>query len=267
MNISGLHKFDNFTNNGQTTVSPRTFNADGTPARMVLMDLDEIDLEDLAQFQNFSNQAGGNASFQGTHSIKNITNAKKGNVNFLDHKGGQFVTVANANNMGNMNVSGLHQFKNTQNSGNFVAAPRTFNADGTPASLMILNEEDLEDLQEYDLEDLASFQNFANQAGGNASFQGTHSIQNITNAKKGNVRFLDHKGGQFVTVANANNMGNMNVSGLHQFKNTQNSGNFVAAPRTFNADGTPASLMVLDEEDLENLAQFSNFGNQAGGNA
>jgi len=70
-------------------------------------------------------------------------------------------------------------------------------------------------------------------------------VKNLTNAKKGNVQFNDHKGGQFSTVGNTNNAGNMRVSGNHQFANTQNSGQFVAAPRTFNADGTPASMMLL----------------------
>ena len=92
-------------------------------------------------------------------------------MRFLDHKGGQFSTVGNTNNAGNMQVSGLHQFENTTNSGNFVAAPRTFNPDGTPAELMLL--------------DLASFNNFNNMGGGNASFTGEHTIKNLKNAEKG----------------------------------------------------------------------------------
>jgi hypothetical protein len=54
-------------------------------------------------------------------------------------------------------------------------------------------------------------------------------------------------------------MGNMNVSGLHRFENVTNGGQFVAAPRTFNPDGTPVRLMDLDELDLEDLASFQNF--------
>jgi len=222
MNVSGNHQFDNTTNSGNFVAAPRTFNPDGSPAQLVLMD--------LASFQNYSNAEGGNTSIQGTHAFKNLNNAKGGNVNVLDHKGGQFSTFGNTNNAGNMNVSGNHQFDNTTNSGNFVAAPRTFNPDGSPAALLM---------------DLASFNNFANQAGGNASFQGTHTIKNLTNAKDGNVKFLDHKGGQFVTVGNTQNAGNMHVSGLHQFDNTTNTGNFVVAPRTFNPDGSPAQLLLL----------------------
>jgi hypothetical protein len=117
--------------------------------------------------------------------------------------------------------------------------PRTFNPDGSPAALLM---------------DLATFQNFANQAGGNAGFQGTHNIANLSNAKDGNVRFLDHKNGQFSTVGNTNNAGNMQVSGLHKFDNTVNSGNFQAMARTFNPDGSPASLLM-------DLATFNNLQN------
>jgi hypothetical protein len=88
---------------------------------------------------------------------------------------------------------------------------RTFNPDGSPAALLM---------------DLASFNQFANMAGGNASFQGTHDIAKLSNAKDGNVRFLDHKGGQFSTVGETMNAGNMQVSGLHKFDKVQNSGNF-----------------------------------------
>lgn len=54
------------------------------------------------------------------------------------------------------------------------------------------------------------------------------------------------------------NAGNMNIAGLHQFDNTVNSGNLVAAPRTFNPDGTPAQLMLID------LATFNNVVNKGG---
>jgi intracellular sulfur oxidation DsrE/DsrF family protein len=235
MQISGNHKFQNFTNNGNTQVMPRAFNPDGSPAQLMLMD--------LADFNNFSNMAGGNASFQGTHGIKNLNNAKDGNVAFLDHKGGQFSTVGNTNNAGNMNVSGLHKFDNTVNSGNFNAMARTFNPDGSPAAILM---------------DLASFNQFSNMAGGNASFQGTHDIAKLNNAKDGNVRFLDHKGGQFSTVGETMNAGNMQVSGLHKFDKTTNSGNFQAMARTFNPDGSPAAILM-------DLAEFNNFANQAGG--
>ena len=75
------------------------------------------------------------------------------------------MTVGNTNNAGNMHVSGLHQFDNTVNSGNFVAAPRTFNPDGTPVQALLM--------------DLATFNNFSNAAGGQASFTGEHMIKNL----------------------------------------------------------------------------------------
>lgn len=53
MQISGNHKFGNFVNNGNTQVMPRTFNPDGSPAQLMLMD--------LANFNEFNNMAGGNA--------------------------------------------------------------------------------------------------------------------------------------------------------------------------------------------------------------
>lgn len=65
---------------------------------------------DLATFNNMSNAAGGNVQMTGTHEIKNLNNAKKGTIMFNDHKGGQFVTVGNANNEGKMSIAGLHQF-------------------------------------------------------------------------------------------------------------------------------------------------------------
>jgi hypothetical protein len=74
------------------------------------------------------------------------------------------------------------------------------------------------------------------------------------------VKVLDHKGGQFSTFGNTNNAGSMHVSGLHKFDNTVNSGQFVAAPRTFNPDGTPAAILM-------DLAEFNQFSNQAGGQA
>merc|ERR1712054_247155 len=130
------------------------------------------------------NAEGGNASFQGAHAIKNLNNAKGGNVAFLDHKSGKGATVGNTNNAGNMNVSGNHNFDNTTNSGNLVAAPRTFNPDGSPAQLMLM--------------DLATFNTFNNA--GQASFTGEHAIKKLNNAEGGNVMFNDHKSGKGSTV-------------------------------------------------------------------
>jgi len=53
-----------------------------------------------------------------------MNNARGGNVQVQDHRGGQYATFGNTNNAGNMNVSGLHQFDNTQNSGQMNVAPR-----------------------------------------------------------------------------------------------------------------------------------------------
>ena len=69
-------------------------------------------LVDLATFGNFSNAAGAQAQLTGTHEIKNLNNAKEGTMSFMDHKEGQFTTVGNANNAGNLKISGLHQFEN-----------------------------------------------------------------------------------------------------------------------------------------------------------
>lgn len=76
-----------------------------------------------------------------------------------------------------MNVSGNHQFENATNSGNFVMAPRTFDAKGNPVTLM----------------DLATFNNFVNKAGGNTQSTGTHQFKNISNEKKGKFVLNDHK--------------------------------------------------------------------------
>jgi len=37
----------------------------------------------------------------------------------------------------------------------------------------------------------------------------------------------------------------MQIAGLHQFDNFQNSGNVAMIPRTFNPDGTPVPQMML----------------------
>jgi hypothetical protein len=141
---------------------------------------------DLAGFNNYNNLGGGMTQVQGEHQFKTVQNQKEGNFNVLDHKAGLASTFGNTNNMGNMNVSGNHQFDKTQNSGNFVAAPRTFNPDGSPVKMMLM--------------DLASFNQMTNQEGGQAVFEGTHAIKQLQNDKKGYVNFKDNKQGQFVTV-------------------------------------------------------------------
>ena len=95
MNISGLHAFDNFQNTGKVNVAPRQFM---DLEEVDLENLEEVDLEDLAAFNNYSNAAGGMTQIQGTHSFKNMNNAKGGNVIVLDHKDGQFSTFGNTNN-------------------------------------------------------------------------------------------------------------------------------------------------------------------------
>lgn len=193
MQIAGNHQFDNFTNNGNTQVGPRTFNPDGSPAQLMLMD--------LATFNSFNN--AGQASFTGEHAIKKLNNAEGGNVMFNDHKSGKGSTVGETANAGNMTIQGNHAFDkfNNAKTGKANVLARAFNKDGSPAKMLLL--------------DLAGFNNLTNQAGGNASFQGQHSIKNLTNEKNANINFLDHKSGQASTVGNTNNMGNMNVSGNH----------------------------------------------------
>merc|ERR1711990_838110 len=73
MGIQGNHSFGNFVNNGQANVMARAFTPDGRPIPQ-LMELDEeaeeptlmelneegeVELEDLARFNNFNNLAGG----------------------------------------------------------------------------------------------------------------------------------------------------------------------------------------------------------------
>lgn len=106
MNIAGNHKFDQFANQGAVKVTPRTFNADGSPVQ--LMELEDFELEDLANFNNYNNQEGGQTTITGTHAFKNMNNAKGGKVMVMDHKDGQFATFGNTNNAGEMQVSGLH---------------------------------------------------------------------------------------------------------------------------------------------------------------
>jgi len=95
-------------------------------------------LVDLAQFNNFSNGDGGQASFTGTHAIKKMSNAPKGTVMFNDHKDGQFSTVGETNNQGKMSISGLHAFDKVQNTGNVAIIPRAFDKDGKPVKLNLL---------------------------------------------------------------------------------------------------------------------------------
>lgn len=212
MQVSGLHQFDNTTNSGQFTVQPRQFK-----------------LMDLATFNNFVNKEGGNVQVTGTHAFKNIKNEKKGNIVFNDHKDGQFAAVENMDNAGNASFSGKHAIKNmTNNGGNVVAIPRKF-----------------EDKKEGLLLDLAAFNNFANMDGGNAQFTGTHQIKQLSNAAKGVVVFNDHKDGQFSTVGNTSNVGQMSISGLHQFDQFANQGKVAVIPRGFNEKGEPVKMIQL----------------------
>ena len=207
---------------------PRTF----PPKRLEDLEDEEVELEDLASFNNYMNQKGGMTSIQGTHQFKNLTNAKGAKVIVLDHKTGQFSTFGNTNNMGQMQVSGLHQFNNTQNSGQFVVQPRQFK-----------------------LMDLAQFNNFVNKAGGNVQVTGTHAFKNISNEKKANFIFNDHKDGQFATIGNMNNAGNLSLSGNHKLDNTINTGNVAVIPRKFKDK----------KKKLMDLAAFNQFANQPGG--
>jgi len=209
MQVSGLHKFDNTQNSGSFVVNPRKFK-----------------LMDLASFNNFVNKAGGNVQVTGTHAFKNINNEKKGNMVFNDHKDGQASKVGNMTNAGNVSFSGKHAVENMTNSGNVQAIPRKFK-------------------DKKELLDLASFNNFSNQNGGQAQFTGTHSIKNLSNAVKGIVIFNDHKGGQFVTVGNTNNLGKMTMSGLHKFDNFSNAGQVMVNPRTFDAKGRPLTELLM----------------------
>merc|ERR1711990_729450 len=124
--------------------------------------------------------------------------------------------------------SGNHQFDNTQNTGRFIVAPAGY-----------VNP------KQFGLMDLATFNNFSNAAGAQAQFTGQHAVNNFNNAEKGTVVFNDHKDGLFTAVKNANNAGNMKVSGLHTFENAQNSGNLVMEQRQFDKDGNPVKSLLL----------------------
>lgn len=82
MNISGLHSFDQFANQGKVMVVPRTF----PPKKLENLEEEEVELEDLANFNNYNNLKGGVTSVQGVHAFKNMTNQKGGKVMVLDHK-------------------------------------------------------------------------------------------------------------------------------------------------------------------------------------
>lgn len=163
-----------------------------------------------------------------------MNNAKGGKVVVMDHKDGQFSTFGNTKNAGEMSVSGLHQFDNTQNSGQFMVQPRQFG-----------------------LMDLATFNNFVNKEGGSVKMSGTHTMKNVKNEKKANFVLEDHKDGQFVAVENMDNAGNASFSGKHAIKNFTNSGQFAAIPRKFK--DKKEELLLLD------LATFNNMSNAAGG--
>lgn len=184
---------------------------------------------DLVTFNNMVNKAGGNVSVTGTHTFGNVKNEKKGNMIFNDHKEGQFSTIKNMENIGNASFSGKHMVQNITNQGNLTAIPRKFK----------------DPKKKLELVDLAAFNNFANQDGGYAQFQGTHQIKNMSNAVKGQVVFNDDPQGRFVTVGNTNNLGKMNISGLHQFDNFSNAGNVAVAPRQYDAKGRRVALVEL----------------------
>ena len=216
MQVSGNHQFNNTQNSGQFVVNPRQFK-----------------LMDLAQINQVMNNAGGKMQVTGNHAFKTITNAKAdkkkklaaGMIVFKDHKDGQKSTVGTLNNAGNTSIQGNHMFNKAVNSGNVTAMPRAF--------------------PEKKLMDLAAFNNFANQAGGNAQFTGTHQVKNFSNAVKGIVIFNDDPKGRFTTVGNTNNMGQMRIAGLHQFNNFQNGGQVAVTPRTFDAKGRPIKALLI----------------------
>ena len=111
MMIQGNQQYQNYVNNGQTTVMPRKFSP---PRRLEELDEEEgEELEDLAQFNNV--QQNALMDITGTHMIKNLNTGAKSTTNFHDHKVGQFTTVGTTNNLGKMNISGNHQYNNFTN--------------------------------------------------------------------------------------------------------------------------------------------------------
>ena len=101
--------------------------------------------------------------------------------------------------------------------------------------------------------DLAQFQNVQQNA--QMAVTGTHGFQNMNTGSKSQTQFLDNPDGQFSTVKNATNGGQMMIQGNHEFGNYTNNGQTNVLARKFNADGSPAGLMELD---LQDLAQFNN---------
>ena len=216
MNVSGLHRFQNVQNSGQFVAAPRTFNPDGTPVR--LMVLDEEDLENLATFGKVTNKGGAAIKMEGDHSIKALKNEKKGQIMFDDNKKGKAAKVEKTQNEGDISVSGNHAFKEIENKngGKVIAKDRKF----PDAKKMVLINLD----EDIDLEDLATFGNFSNAKGGNAAFTGDHQVKNMNNAKGGNVQLKDHKKGQKTVIQNTNNAGNMMIQGMHHLENVTNQG-------------------------------------------
>jgi hypothetical protein len=107
--------------------------------------------------------------------------------------------------------------------------------------------------------DLAEFGNINQNAV--MGFTGQHQIKNLTTGKDSQTMFNDQRDGQFSTVGNTVQNGQMTISGLHKFDNFTNNGQTQVMPRTFNPDGTQASLMLMD------LADFNNYSNNAGGSS
>lgn len=94
-------------------------------------------LLDLAEFQNINQNAV--MGFTGQHQVKNLITGKDSQTMFNDHKDGQFTSVDNTVQNGQMTISGLHKFNNFTNNGNTQVMPRTFNPDGSKASLMLMD--------------------------------------------------------------------------------------------------------------------------------
>ena len=83
----------------------------------LLVNLEDLNLEDLATFGNINNHNGGSMSFTGDHAVKNLINDKKSKLLFNDHKNGLATKVDNFMNKGKASISGKHHFKNVDNDG------------------------------------------------------------------------------------------------------------------------------------------------------
>jgi len=223
MHISGNHQFDNTQNSGNLVAAPRTFNPDGSPAQLMMMD--------LAVFNNVVNKSGGSISMTGDHAIKNLKNEAKGNVMLNDHKDGQKTMIENVSNAGNVSVQGNHALKNITNEegGKLVGLERKF--EDKKKELILL--------------DLATFNNLTNAKGGTMKMTGDHAVKKMTNEKDANLQFGDHKDGQKSVVKEMNNMGNMQVSGNHVFDSFTNTGKVDSQARKFDKDGKPVKEMIL----------------------